>query len=82
MINLKKNALDYSKVEPIGQIECDVVIVKLSSWPKAMEPDFAAGFLGRMRPDAAAAVMAGLTPETAYSISVILAGRNATAPKT
>lgn len=49
---------------------------------EAMEPDFAAGFLGRMRPDAAAAVMAGLTPETAYSISVILAGRNALAPKT
>ncbi|MEM7519474.1 MAG: hypothetical protein AAF307_00420 [Pseudomonadota bacterium] len=47
----------------------------------AMEPDFAAGFLGRMRPDAAAAVMAGLPPETAYSISVILAGRNAKAPK-
>lgn len=49
---------------------------------EAMEPDFAAGFLGRMRPDAAAAVLAGLTPETAYSISVILAGRNANVPKT
>lgn len=48
---------------------------------ETMEPDFAAGFLGRMRPDAAAAVMAGLTPDTAYSISVILAGRNAKAPK-
>ncbi len=48
----------------------------------AMEPDFAAGFLGRMRPDAAAAVMTGLPPEVAYSISVILAGRNANAPKT
>lgn len=47
----------------------------------AMEPDFAAGFLGRMRADAAAAVMAGLPPEAAYSISVILAGRNANAPK-
>jgi flagellar motility protein MotE (MotC chaperone) len=47
----------------------------------AMEPEFAAGFLGRMRPDAAAAVMAGLPPEAAYSISVILAGRNARAPK-
>ncbi len=47
----------------------------------AMEPDFAAGFLGRMRPDAAAAVMTGLPPDIAYSISVILAGRNATAPK-
>lgn len=49
---------------------------------ETMEPDFAAGFLGRMRPDAAAAVMAGLPPEVAYSISVILAGRNASVPKT
>jgi len=47
-----------------------------------MEPAFAAGFLGRMRPDAAANVMAGLSPEAAYSISVILAGRNANVPKT
>lgn len=46
-----------------------------------MEPGFAAGFLGRMRPDAAAAVMTGLPPEVAYSISVILAGRNAKVPK-
>lgn len=48
---------------------------------ETMEPDFAAGFLGRMRSDAAASVMAGLSPATAYSISVILAGRNATVPK-
>ncbi|EEB84621.1 MotE family protein [Roseobacter sp. GAI101] len=48
---------------------------------EAMEPDFAAGFLSRMRPDAAANVMAGLPPEFAYSISVLLAGRNANAPK-
>jgi flagellar motility protein MotE (MotC chaperone) len=47
---------------------------------EAMSPDFAAGFLGRMRSDAAGAIMAGLTPETAYTISVILAGRNARAP--
>ena len=45
-----------------------------------MEPAFAAGFLGRMRPDAAAGIMAGLTPQTAYTISVILAGRNAEVP--
>ncbi len=45
-----------------------------------MVPEFAAGFLGRMRPDAAAAVMAGLSPETAYTISVVLAGRNANVP--
>ncbi len=46
-----------------------------------MDPDFAAGFLGRMQPAAAAGVMAGLTPETAYTVSVILAGRNANVPK-
>lgn len=48
---------------------------------EAMEPSFAAGFLGRMRADVAAGIMAGLKPETAYTISVILAGRNAKAPK-
>lgn len=46
-----------------------------------MSPEFAAGFLGRMRPDAAAAILSGLAPETAYTISVILAGRNANAPR-
>ena len=45
-----------------------------------MAPDFASGFLVRMNPQAAAAVLAGLEPETAYSISVIIAGRNANAP--
>lgn len=45
-----------------------------------MAPDFAAGFIARMRPDAAAAVLAGLEPATAYSISVVIAGRNANAP--
>lgn len=45
-----------------------------------MAPDFASGFLVRMRPEAAAAIMTGLEPQTAYSISVIIAGRNANAP--
>lgn len=45
-----------------------------------MDPDFAAGFLSRMRPDTAAAIFAGLEPSTAYSISVVIAGRNARAP--
>lgn len=48
---------------------------------ETMAPAFAAGFLGRMRPDAAAKVVEGLSPEVAYSISVILAGRNADVPK-
>lgn len=47
----------------------------------AMSADFAAGFLARMRPDAAAAVLANLDPNTAYSISAIMAGRNAGAPE-
>lgn len=47
----------------------------------AMAPEFAAGFLGRMQPPAAAAVLAGMAPDKAYSISVLIAGRNATAPK-
>ncbi|WGW04343.1 MotE family protein [Tropicibacter oceani] len=46
-----------------------------------MDPEFAAGFLGRMRSDSAAAIMAGLTPGAAYTISVVLAGRNAEVPK-
>ena len=48
---------------------------------ETMAQEFAAGFLGRMRPDAAAAVLAGMKPETAYAISVLIAGRNAMAPK-
>ena len=47
---------------------------------EAMSPEFAAGFLARMRSDAAGPILAGLPPETAYTISVILAGRNANAP--
>ena len=46
-----------------------------------MEPSFAAGFLGRMRSDQAAAILAGLEPDLAYSISVVLAGRNADVPR-
>lgn len=45
-----------------------------------MAPGFAAGFLGLMRPEAAAAIMTELEPNTAHLISVMLAGRNATAP--
>lgn len=48
---------------------------------QAMAPEFAAGFLGRMQPEAAAAVLAGMETDKAYSISVLIAGRNATAPK-
>jgi len=48
---------------------------------EAMEPEFAAGFLARMRPDTAAKVMSGLDPSFAYSVSAILAGRNAKTPK-
>ena len=46
-----------------------------------MDPAFAAGFLGRMRPETAAGVLARLSPTAAYTISVMLAGRNATVPR-
>lgn len=45
-----------------------------------MDPEFSAGFLGRMKPVQAGAIMEGLSAERAYSISVILAGRNANVP--
>ena len=45
-----------------------------------MTPDFAAGFLGLMDPVIAGQIMAQVSPETAYSISVVLAGRNAGVP--
>lgn len=48
---------------------------------QTMAPAFAAGFLGRMQPASAAAVMAGMKPDKAYEVSVLLAGRNALAPK-
>ncbi len=48
---------------------------------ETMDAVFAAGFLSRMPPDAAANVMAGLSPQAAYTISVIMAGRNARAPQ-
>lgn len=47
---------------------------------ETMDPAFSAGFLGMMQPAAAAAIMTDLSPETAYSVSVIIAGRNAGAP--
>lgn len=46
-----------------------------------MAPEFAAGFLGRMTPESAAAVLAGMDPSKAYSISVLIASRNALVPK-
>lgn len=46
-----------------------------------MNVEFAAGFLGRMRPDVAASILAGLSAQKAYSISVVLAGRNANVPR-
>jgi flagellar motility protein MotE (MotC chaperone) len=48
---------------------------------ETMAPDFAAGFLARMRPEAAAAVLSGMTPGAAYTVSVLLAGRNALVPR-
>lgn len=46
-----------------------------------MDPEFAAGFLARMRPESAAGILAGMDKDIAYSVSVLIAGRNANAPK-
>ncbi len=48
---------------------------------ETMDIQFAAGFFARMRPDAAANIMAELPSDLAYSISVVMAGRNANAPR-
>lgn len=48
---------------------------------QTMAPQFAAGFLGRMQPTSAAAILTGMDPAKAYEVSVLLAGRNANAPK-
>ena len=45
-----------------------------------MDLTFAAGFLSRMEPQSAAAVLSEMPPELAYSVSVVMAGRNARAP--
>lgn len=46
----------------------------------AMPTNFAAGFLGRMRPETAALILAGMDPEAAFTITALIAGRNALAP--
>ncbi len=48
---------------------------------ETMDIQFAAGFFARMRPDSAANIMAELPSDLAYSISVVMAGRNANAPR-
>lgn len=48
---------------------------------ETMDIQFAAGFFSRMRPDSSAAIMANLPADLAYSISVVMAGRNARAPR-
>lgn len=48
---------------------------------QTMDIEFASNFLIRMNPDAAAAILSSIEPETAYSISVMMASRNAGAPK-
>ncbi len=48
---------------------------------QTMDIQFAAGFFSRMRPESSAAIMANLPADLAYSISVVMAGRNASAPR-
>ena len=45
-----------------------------------MPPSFAAGFLALLTPQTAGQILALVPPDKAYSISVVLAGRNADLP--
>ncbi len=47
---------------------------------ETMETSFAAGFLSRMKSDSAAGILSEMPAELAYSVSVVMAGRNARAP--
>lgn len=47
---------------------------------ESMETSFAAGFLSRMKPEAAAGILSEMPSDQAYSVSVVMAGRNARAP--
>ncbi len=48
---------------------------------EAMDLEFASNFLIRMNPDAAAAILSSIEPQKAYSISVMMASRNAGVPQ-
>ncbi len=48
---------------------------------ETMDMSFAAGFLSRMKPQSAAGILSEMSAEKAYAISVVMAGRNARAPK-
>lgn len=48
---------------------------------ETMDIDFAAGFLARMQPQYAAGILSAMPADLAYSVSVVIAGRNAGAPR-
>lgn len=48
---------------------------------ETMDVNFAAGFLARMQPEYAAGILSAMPADLAYSVSVIIAGRNAAAPR-
>lgn len=68
--DLSRLTIVYEKMKP-------TVAAKIF---ETMEMSFAAGFLSRMKPEAAAGIMSEMPAEFAYSVSVVMAGRNANAP--
>ena len=68
--DLKKLTEVYEKMKP----------KKAAEIFGTMEISFAAGFLSRMRPESAAGILSEMSPTDAYSVSVVMAGRNANAP--
>jgi len=48
---------------------------------ETMDVNFAAGFLARMQPEYAAGILSAMPANVAYSVTVVIAGRNAAAPR-
>lgn len=90
---LERMEAQLAQTLAIAESAADEDVARLASVYEAMNPKnasqifetmdvtFAAGFLTRMEREAAARILSGLPPDKAYAVSVVMAGRNAGAPR-
>ncbi|MEM6441153.1 MAG: hypothetical protein AAF763_15830 [Pseudomonadota bacterium] len=90
---LQRMEAQLARTLAIAESAADEDVARLASVYEAMNPKsaaqifqtmdvtFAAGFLTRMDREAAARILSGLPPDKAYAVSVVIAGRNAGAPR-
>ncbi|MEM1313164.1 MAG: hypothetical protein AAGI51_01310 [Pseudomonadota bacterium] len=90
---LERMEAQLAQTLAIAESAADEDVARLASVYEAMNPKnaalifetmdvtFAAGFLTRMEREAAARILSGLPPDKAYAVSVVIAGRNAGAPR-